>query len=352
MANEISKLITPDGVSHDIADTVARQDITNKISRSGDVMTGALVALAFTASANGSPTIVSQSTDVDVSKADNNISSDRYPAWMASDKYGRILTRMECVASSNGNIAAYWYVRNYNTSGYQVAQKGIKIAMAKDGSITYTVDDNSKFRTALGLATVASTGSYNDLSNKPTIPTKTSQLTNDTIFGYSNSISTNNTSDTWIPVFSGSSIQHRVLSTTFNGKSIDGGTNFSGAGIDGQHRILMVDQDGASVKQSCFRSKVMGWGSATTLYCRRNSTALGVVMLNTGSNTETYHIICNGSPSSWKFRRIDSISNATIANLTAGIITKGNIEYAVLFVQGSSNFTMGSWFVTSNTDNP
>lgn len=29
------------------------------------------------------------------------------------------------------------------------------------------------------LATVATTGSYNDLSNKPTIPTKTSQLTND-----------------------------------------------------------------------------------------------------------------------------------------------------------------------------
>ena len=356
MANEISKLITPDGVSHDISDTQSRSDLVNKVNRSGDVMTGALVALAFTASANGSPTIVSQSTDVDVSKADNNISSDRYPAWVASDKYGRILTRMECAASSNGNIAAYWYVRNYNTSGYQVAQKGIKIAMAKDGSITYTIDDNSKFRTALGLATVASSGSYGDLSNKPTIPTKTSQLTNDTIFGRSNDLGTNNTSDTWIPVMAtsgGTNVwQHRVLSTTFNGKSIDGGTNFSGAGIDGQHRILMVDQDGASVKQSCFRSKVMSWGSATTLYCRRNSTALGVVMLNTGSSTETYHIMCNGAPSSWKFRRIDSISNATIANLTAGIVTKGNVEYAVLFVQGSSNFTMGSWFVTSNTDNP
>ena len=29
------------------------------------------------------------------------------------------------------------------------------------------------------LSTVATSGSYNDLSNKPTIPTKTSQLTND-----------------------------------------------------------------------------------------------------------------------------------------------------------------------------
>lgn len=33
-----------------------------------------------------------------------------------------------------------------------------------------------------GLATVATSGSYNDLSNKPTIPTKVSQLTNDSGF--------------------------------------------------------------------------------------------------------------------------------------------------------------------------
>lgn len=32
------------------------------------------------------------------------------------------------------------------------------------------------------LATVATSGSYNDLSNKPTIPTKTSDLTNDSGF--------------------------------------------------------------------------------------------------------------------------------------------------------------------------
>ena len=35
---------------------------------------------------------------------------------------------------------------------------------------------------AMGLSTVATSGSYTDLSNKPTIPTKTSQLTNDSGF--------------------------------------------------------------------------------------------------------------------------------------------------------------------------
>ena len=42
-------------------------------------------------------------------------------------------------------------------------------------------------KTALGLATVASSGSYNDLSNKPTIPTNNNQLTNGA--GYITSIS-------------------------------------------------------------------------------------------------------------------------------------------------------------------
>ncbi len=40
----------------------------------------------------------------------------------------------------------------------------------------------SDVRSAMGLSTVATSGSYTDLSNKPTIPTKTSQLTNDSGF--------------------------------------------------------------------------------------------------------------------------------------------------------------------------
>ena len=42
-----------------------------------------------------------------------------------------------------------------------------------------TISDVGK---AMGLSTVATSGSYNDLSNKPAIPTKTSQLTNDSGF--------------------------------------------------------------------------------------------------------------------------------------------------------------------------
>ena len=40
----------------------------------------------------------------------------------------------------------------------------------------------AQLKTGMGFATVATTGSYNDLTSKPTIPTQTSQLTNNSGF--------------------------------------------------------------------------------------------------------------------------------------------------------------------------
>ena len=165
MANDISKLITPDGVSHDIADAVARQasyDVSNKVDKTGDTMTGGLNATFLTAIASGSPVVSSKSTGIDASKADNGVSSTQYPAYYIQDSSGRILARLEGVIEANGNIGSFWYVRNYNASGGLVAQKGIKMTMGKDGTMAYSIDDNGKFRNALELATVASSGSYTD----------------------------------------------------------------------------------------------------------------------------------------------------------------------------------------------
>lgn len=144
--------------------------LSNKVSKTGDTMTGDLIAPSFIAMTNASPCVLSKVSDVDASKANNNVSSTRYPAYYVSDSSNRILTRLESVIESDGDIGSYWYVRNYDTSGTQVGQKGIKMSMDKTGGLSYTVDEAAKFRSALELATVASSGSYNDLSNKPTIP--------------------------------------------------------------------------------------------------------------------------------------------------------------------------------------
>ena len=74
---------------------------------------------------------------------------------------------------------------------------------------------NNKANTA-DLASVAFSGNYNDLANKPTIPTKTSDLTNDSNFVSNTSYATASTGGV-VKVGSGLSITNGVLSTTGGG---------------------------------------------------------------------------------------------------------------------------------------
>lgn len=107
------------------------------VNKAGDVMTGQLTARFST---------------FDLSKANNGVSSTLYPTtFNIEDSAGRITTRLEGVIKSDGTVSSYWYLRNYNTSGTQVAQKGIQMTMAKDGTLTYTVSDGAKFRSAIGV---------------------------------------------------------------------------------------------------------------------------------------------------------------------------------------------------------
>lgn len=62
---------------------------------------------------------------------------------------------------------------------------------------TSELTNDSNFVSSSNLATVATSGSYADLSNKPTIPTKTSDLTNDSNFVSSTSLATVATSGSY-----------------------------------------------------------------------------------------------------------------------------------------------------------
>lgn len=61
---------------------------------------------------------------------------------------------------------------------------------------------------------VAFTGNYNDLSNKPTVPTKTSDLTNDSGF-----LTSHNPIDTALSSTSTNAVQNKVINTALNGKA-------------------------------------------------------------------------------------------------------------------------------------
>lgn len=93
-----------------------------------------------------------KANDVDASKADNGVTSTKWPTTFSiTDSANRILTRKEAAIYANGNIDAFWYVRNYDTSGQMVAQKGIRLSIDKTGALTYTFSDPDKARSALGI---------------------------------------------------------------------------------------------------------------------------------------------------------------------------------------------------------
>lgn len=91
---------------------------------------------------NGSINV--QLQNVDASLANNNISGTIYPTSSnILDSAGRILARQEAVLTSDGVIKSFWYVRNYNTSGNLIVQKGITLTANKDGS--FRADCSSPF---------------------------------------------------------------------------------------------------------------------------------------------------------------------------------------------------------------
>lgn len=91
----------------------------------------------------------------------------------------------------------------------------------------YTTAEKNKLA---NLSTVATSGSYNDLTNKPSIPTKTSQLTNDSSFA-SESYVTNAINNAQLGGGSGSSVDLSVYQTksdttlTTDAKTIVGAIN-------------------------------------------------------------------------------------------------------------------------------
>lgn len=95
---------------------------------------------------------------------------------------------------ANGDV--FTILRGILTLVPEITTTGAIVYTTVDwGNIEGTLSDQTDLQTALNakantssLATVATTGNYNDLTNKPSIPTKTSDLTNDSHFVTSSSL--------------------------------------------------------------------------------------------------------------------------------------------------------------------
>ena len=131
--------VTYDAQGHITATGTHTHTVSGFLPSSGGTITGDLTRKA---------------SNIDASKANNNVTTTQYPTtFTITDTANRILTRKEAIIESNGNISAFWYCRNYNTSGTMVTQKGIKITVNKAGTATYVVSDGANFRSAIGAGT-------------------------------------------------------------------------------------------------------------------------------------------------------------------------------------------------------
>ena len=128
------------------------------------------------------------------------------------------------IKDSAGNTIAATYATKASLA--KVATTGSYDDLSNKPTIptkTSQLTNDSSFVTSGQLAKVATTGSYNDLSNKPTIPAKTSQLTNDSGYITSSGSITGNAAT--------ATTANKVANAlTVNGKTYDGSSEVN-AGV-------------------------------------------------------------------------------------------------------------------------
>ena len=98
-----------------------------------------------------SPVIAIKSSSIDSKQANNGVSSSLFPAYLIQDKNGEVISRLESVVETNGNISTYLYTRNIKTSDNTAFLGGIKILSSKAGETWYAISSPHNFVSSIGI---------------------------------------------------------------------------------------------------------------------------------------------------------------------------------------------------------
>lgn len=141
--------------------------------------------------------------------------------------------------------------KTYRWSGSAFVEISESLALGETSSTAFPGDRGKALETAMsGLATVATSGSYNDLSDKPSIPSKVSDLTNDLDFVESTDLATVATTGDYTDLTNKPTIP--TVDQTFDGTSANAQSGVAIAGA-------LEDYVLASDIQSIPRATVEGW---------------------------------------------------------------------------------------------
>lgn len=122
------------------------------------------------------PTKTSQLTnDSGFKTTDNNTTYDL--AASANSANGNVKLNLTAGGSGSGTDSVS--IKGSGATTVTTDSSGVITISSTDNDTKYTHPSTHAASMITGLSTVATSGKYSDLSGKPTIPTKTSQLTND-----------------------------------------------------------------------------------------------------------------------------------------------------------------------------
>lgn len=133
-----------------------------------DGVQGANYALLASPSFTGTPTAPTAAADTSTTQIATTAFVQQELAQLVDSAPSTLDTLNEIAAAINDDA-------NFNTTVTNSLANRVRVDTASQG-LTSTQKSNA--RTNLGLATVASSGAYSDLSGTPTIPTNNNQLTN------------------------------------------------------------------------------------------------------------------------------------------------------------------------------
>lgn len=233
----------------------------DKVNKSGDTTTGAIV----------------RSTTIDPSTAPSGIKGFNV-VEMANSNNEQML-RIETYQTTANTIATQW-CQTRKVNGSNVLNY-FNLGIKSDGSKTVGISEPALWRSALGLATVASSGSYQDLSNKPTIPTVnngtlTIQKNGVNVTTFTANSSSNKTANITVPKVVGG-----TLIITFNGSGYRDIALSAFTGLTSKPDSLILS---AQSSQNCFIEYNWDASNNTTLRIHGHGVNNNNILINLNGN--------------------------------------------------------------------
>ena len=276
----------------------ASADSATKATQDGN---GANIANTYFKLSGGTVTgdVLLKRSNINAQASNNGVTTVTYPTTFSiNDMNNLIMTRLEAVVEPNGNISAYWYVRNYNGSTTPIGQKGIKMTIDKANNFTYTVSDPDKFRTAISLNNVTNDKQIKGLASGTTSGHFVSWGSDgytvaDSGYGAGQivkSLASNNEGKIVLEYLDGTTsapIEVKIIGSSGSSVSYADALNVNGTAVGSATEPVFINAQGKPIKANAI-PKLNNTTTGGTFYAPTSGGTSGQVLKSNGTSAPTW----------------------------------------------------------------